>query len=162
MFSLQRRLFAGYGNKEHLPLGGYALLDLVYIAGLVGGLRWTKKRTGAHFPEKAPFSDMALIGMATHKLSVILTKEWSTAPLRAPFTKYQSIEKAGELNEVSRGHGFREAVGDLLTCPYCTGVWVATGFSLALANTPKATRFVASIFGAVAVADFLNCAYERV
>jgi hypothetical protein len=161
MLSLQRRLFAGYRNKEKLPLGGYALLDATYAAWLLSSLRWLK-RSGKGLPDSVNFKDLALLGIATHKLSIILTKEWSTAPLRAAFTQYQGIEQAGELNERSRGQGLQEAIGDLLTCPYCTGVWVATAFTLGMVASSRTTRLIASIFGAVAVSDFLHSAYEKV
>jgi uncharacterized protein DUF1360 len=36
-----------------------------------------------------------------------------------------------ELKEEVRGRGGRKTVGELATCPFCTRVWVLTGFSAA-------------------------------
>jgi hypothetical protein len=58
-----------------------------------------------------------------------------------------------------RGSGPRKALGELLTCPFCVGQWVATSFVLGLVLAPRATRLVASTFTAVAAADFLQLAY---
>jgi hypothetical protein len=41
------------------------------------------------------------------------------------------------------------------------GVWVASGLSYALVLFPRQTRLVTTIFGAQAIADFLNAAYAR-
>jgi hypothetical protein len=53
------------------------------------------------------------------------------------------------------------ALGELVTCPYCLGVWVASGLSYALVLFPRETRLVTTIFGSQAVADFLNAAFVR-
>jgi Protein of unknown function (DUF1360) len=35
--------------------------------------------------------------------------------------------RTGEVPESSRGSGLQKAVGDLVTCPWCVGPWVALG-----------------------------------
>jgi Protein of unknown function (DUF1360) len=40
------------------------------------------------------------------------------------------------------------------------GQWVATGILAGLAVAPRATRFVCSIFTAVAIGDFLQILYK--
>ena len=50
-----------------------------------------------------------------------------TSPLRAPFTVYQGQEGPAELKEEVRGKGAQKAVGELITCPFCIDMWVATG-----------------------------------
>jgi hypothetical protein len=136
------------------------VLDGVYLSWLTHTYFRMKKR-GLRLPQRPSWSDVFLVGLATHKLSLILSKEWSTAPLRAPFTQFEAIESGGELNETSRGTGMQEAIGDLLTCPYCLGVWVATGLSINLVNSPALTRLFAGILGSVAISDFLHSFYEK-
>ena len=54
----------------------------------------------------------------------------------------------------------RRAVGQLLTCPYCIGQWVAGGFTLGLVAAPRPTRLAAAMLAAVAFADTLQLAYK--
>jgi len=50
-------------------------------------------------------------------------------------------------------------VGELLTCPFCLGQWIATGLTVGLVLAPGPTRLVAATLAAVAGADFLHHAY---
>lgn len=59
-----------------------------------------------------------------------------------------------------RGTGLRKAIGDLVTCPWCTGPWVAGALMAGLVSRPRATRVIAGGFAAVAVSDFLHHAYQ--
>jgi Protein of unknown function (DUF1360) len=76
--------------------------------------------------------------MGTHKLSRTLTKEAVTSPLRAPFTHYLGIGGPAEVNEDGRQAGqLRHSMGELLTCPFCFDMWVATGFAIGLIFAPR-------------------------
>ena len=106
--------------------------------------------------------DIVMLGVATHKIGRIITKDWVTSPLRAPFVEYTESAGSGEVKERSRGHGLQRATGDLLTCPWCIAPWVAgTLYSLFLMN-PRAARIVAAGFTSVAVSDFLQHAHMAV
>jgi hypothetical protein len=67
--------------------------------------------------------DLLLYGLATEHLSRIITKDSVTAVLRAPFTHFKGAVGEGEVNEDVVGKGFRHAVGELLTCPFCAAQW---------------------------------------
>ena len=152
-----RALVAGYNPKgAAMPIGGYAILAGAYLAGLGAFLRLGRKK----IPRRIAAGDLALLGVATHKLTRIITRDWVTSPLRAPFTEYKSAASAGEVNETSRGEGLRRAVGDLLTCPWCMGPWVATGLAAGLVFAPHQTRLVAGIFVAVTASDYLHHVYR--
>lgn len=84
-----------------------------------------------------------------------------TSPLRAPFTRFKGRSGEAELAEQVRGTGPRKAVGELITCPFCVGQWVATGFVFGLVLAPRSTRLAASVFTALAGADFLQFAYAK-
>jgi hypothetical protein len=112
-------------------------------------------------PERMDAKDILLLGIATHKLSRLITQDWVTSPLRAPFTRYQGSTGAGEVKDKSRGTGIQRALGDLLTCPWCTGAWVAAILGYSLAFSPRLTRWVGGIFAIETISDFLHIAYER-
>ncbi len=80
--------------------------------------------------------------------------------MRAPFTELQGKGGPAELEERSRGNGARKAVGELLICPYCLGLWVVAAFSFGLVFAPRLTRFIASIFSALTISDFFQIAYK--
>ena len=65
-----------------------------------------------------------------------------------------------ELEERPRGSGARRALGELLVCPYCLGLWASGGFHAGLLFAPRATRFSASVLNAMAISDFLQIAYR--
>lgn len=83
-----------------------------------------------------------------------------TSPLRAPFTHYAGTGGPAEVQEEVREHSeFRHSLGELLTCPFCLDMWVATGFAIGLVFVPRFTRLIAGVFSALAGADFLQLAY---
>lgn len=99
--------------------------------------------------------------MATHKLSRLLARGSVTSPLRAPFTQFEGAAGLAEHHERPRGEsGVRHTVGELLTCPFCLGVWLATAYVGALAVAPRQARAVASVLGVVAVSDWLQVGYD--
>ena len=100
------------------------------------------------------------MGVATHKLTRLITKDWVTAPLRAPFTEYKESAGGGEVIEKSRGEGLQRAIGDLVTCPWCSAPWVAATLGFGFVFAPRVTRFVSGIFAGVTVSDFLQHVYE--
>lgn len=143
---------------EDRPLRGYAVAMGTYGA-LTAGVVALARRRGRSLPE-VTLRDLALFGLATHRASRLLTKDAVTSPLRAPFTRYESPGAPSELNESVRAQGsVGHAVGELLTCPFCLGQWVATGFVAGSVFAPRATRLVAAVFAAVGISDFLQYAY---
>ena len=82
-------------------------------------------------------------------------------PLRAPFTKNPEESGPSEVSEEAAGSGPQRAVGELLACPYCVGMWVASAVMYGLVLAPRPTRFVCSVFAALTGADVLQLAYSK-
>jgi hypothetical protein len=143
----------GYASEER-PLLPFATLAAAFNTGLAA-LLWRSKRV----PDLTA-GDVVLIGVATHKLSRLVTKDRITSFLRAPFVRYQGPAGHGEVDEAPRGHGVQRAVGELLVCPHCLATWVAGGFVAGMALSPRRTRAVAGLFTAIAIADSLHLAYR--
>jgi hypothetical protein len=148
---------SGYGNEE-APLRPYLGFIAVYNAGL-GAALLAARLAGRTLPSPT-VGDIALFGVATHKLSRLLAKDKVTAALRAPFAKYEEDGGPSEVEERPRGRGTRRAIGELVTCPYCLDQWVAAGFTVGSIAAPRATRLIAGVFATVAVADALQIAYK--
>jgi len=152
--------WTGYTDKpDEMPLAGYATLLAAYggIFGALFGSLSVRRDT----PMPRP-GDVIMLGIATHKIGRIITKDWVTSPLRAPFVEYVESAGGGEVKERSRGTGLRRATGDLLTCPWCIAPWVAGTLYSLFAINPRAARLVAAGFTSVAVSDFLQHAYTAV
>jgi Protein of unknown function (DUF1360) len=147
-----------YRAGEERPLGSYLAAMGTYAAS-VTALVGAGALAGGRLPERIAPYDLALLGVATHKVSRLLAKDTVTAPLRAPFTEFAGPQGQGELREEVRGHGVRHTVGELLTCPFCVAQWVATGFAAGLVLAPRATRLVAGTFTTVAISDALQNVY---
>jgi hypothetical protein len=142
-----------------MPLRDYAGLTALFNVALIGGLALAE-RSGRRIPERVSPGDLALLGVATHKLSRLITKDRVTAFARAPFTRYEKPAGHGELEEHARGTGMRRAIGQLLTCPYCISQWVAGGLTVGLVAAPRATRLAAALFAAVTISDALQLAWK--
>src|SRR5207248_9372353 len=89
--------------------------------------------------------DLALLGIATHKLSRIVAKDRITGILRAPFVNYIRSTGAGVVEEEPRGRGIQRGIGQLVSCPYCMAPWCATALGFGFAFAPRVPRFLAVI-----------------
>jgi hypothetical protein len=149
-----------YRQGHERPLGGYAVLmaffgALVGLAGAIAAVRGTTSR------RISPY-DLVLMTAATHKLARIVSKDAVASPLRMPFTRYRDSGAPGEVMEDVRERGqLRHAVGELLTCPFCLSVWIATAFTVGHLFAPALTRLVTPMLTAVAGAGHLQFAYTR-
>ncbi|CAL9357278.1 hypothetical protein SUDANB58_00583 [Streptomyces sp. enrichment culture] len=148
-----------YDGEEEAPLWGYAALTTTFATG-VGLFAVLARRRGVRLPEGVPPWDMALLGAATFKASRLLSKDKVTSFIRAPFTRRERDSEANEVMDVSRGSGLRRAVGDLVSCPFCTSAWVAGGLVGTYATAPRAARLVCAGLTAVTVADWLQYAWS--
>ena len=148
-----------YEGDEERPLGSYAAILATHLA-IVGGALGAAARSG-RLPDRVRVGDIALGAVATFKLSRLLTRSAVASPLRAPFTRYEGVSGPAELKEEVRGHGARHAVGELLTCPFCLGHWVATAFCLGLVYAPELTRTAGAVLAIDAGADVLQFANAR-
>jgi hypothetical protein len=135
---------------EERPLPEYAALAAAFGSVLGGFLLLAGRR----LPERITWTDTVRIGLASYKVGRLIAKDRVTTFVRAPVTEDPDATEP-------KREGAARALGELLTCPYCIGLWVASGFAYSLVLFPRQTRFVTTIFGGQAVADFLNAAFVK-
>ena len=152
--------FAGHSPDKDRPLGWYTLLISLFT-GLAGGFATWFRRSGRELPQQMDTRDLALVALATHKSSRMLGKARVTAPMRAPFTRYEGHAGPSEVRERARGRGLRRVIGELITCPYCLSMWIAGAFTAGLLVAPRPTRWLASMLTAVFGSDVLQIAYRK-
>jgi hypothetical protein len=151
---------AGYAPpRERPPLAAYATFAAVFHGAMATAVA-AAKRSGRDLPQRVEPGDVVLIGAASYKLSRLITKKKVTAFVRAPFTELEGKGGPAELEEKPRGTGLQRALGELLVCPYCLGLWASGGFHVGLLFAPRATRFSASVLTAMSISDFLQIAYK--
>ncbi|MDQ2677132.1 MAG: DUF1360 domain-containing protein [Actinomycetota bacterium] len=150
-------------KNPHDPerLAGYRAVAAVYLSGaLVAGIGLARRRATEPRPSLArEWGDVALVSLATFKASRLLTKQTVTSPLRAPFTEFTGHGGPGEVNVRPTGDGWRRSVGELLSCPFCLDVWLASGSTVALRLAPGPTRVALSTLASVGLADMLHFVY---
>ncbi|MFF9623350.1 DUF1360 domain-containing protein [Streptomyces griseosporeus] len=148
-----------YADRGEAPLAGYAALAAAYAAG-AAVFTAAARRRGVRVPDRVPPWDVTLLGVATFKASRLLTRDKVTSFLRAPFTRREEQGPGSEVMDAPRGRGLRRAVGELVSCPFCTAAWVAGGLVCSYVAVPRATRLVCAGLGAVTVADGLQYAWS--
>jgi Protein of unknown function (DUF1360) len=151
---------SGYADPQKRPPFAPYLAFIGLFGTLLSTALLIARRQGRSLPEKVNLGELLLVGTASHKVSRLISKDKVTSPLRAPFTELEGKGGPAEFEESSRGTGLQKAVGELLICPYCLGLWVVAGFSVGLLFAPRLTRFIASLFAALTISDFFQIAYK--
>lgn len=147
-----------YAPDHDVPLSRYGVMMSAFALGFGAVVSKMTRR----MPRQPALSDIWLLGAATHKLTRIITKDFITSPLRAPFTRRGELEGGGEVRDKPRGAGLQAALGELFSCPYCLGPWVATGLQSFLLVRPLEARFLIRTLVVVAISDFLHQSYATV
>jgi hypothetical protein len=148
----------GYGRPDG-AVAGYGRLLAGYGVGVaIAGL--ALRLAGRRLPSLSA-GDLLLFGAATHHVAHIVAKDPVASPLRAPFTRFEGAEGPAELKESVRGEGLRKSIGELVTCPFCVGHWVATGFTIGAAASPRLARFAAGVCAVATVSDGLQLLRHR-
>lgn len=152
--------FEGYAPEAEPPLRSYAVLISVF-ASLASAFATWFRASGRELPDRIDAGDLALLTVASHKTSRMIAKDRVASPIRAPFTRLEGEGGPGEVSESARGEGLRKAIGELLVCPYCLGMWTSAGYVAGLLVLPRFTRWVASVMTAFFGSELLQIAYKK-
>ncbi|MFJ1811200.1 MULTISPECIES: DUF1360 domain-containing protein [unclassified Streptomyces] len=147
-----------YSAGHDRPLGGYLAAMAGFGAYTAAWVTAVRLR-GRPLPERPEPWDVVLTSVATFRLSRLLSKASVTSPLRAPFTRYVGPQGPAELHEEAQPEDGKETVGELVTCPFCMSVWVASTLTAGQLLWPRATRTAMGALAALAGADALQLAY---
>jgi hypothetical protein len=142
------------------PLGSYAMLMATFSSLAAGFATWFH-RSGRELPDRIDPGDLALLTVASHKAARMITKDRVTSAVRAPFTRFERDAGPGEVSESARGRGLRRAIGELLVCPYCLGMWTSAALTASLLVFPRFTRWFATVLTMFFGSEMLQLAYRR-
>ncbi len=155
-----QRLTAGHSPQQDRPLGGYATLMGMFV-GLAAAFGAWFRASGRELPDSMSTRDMALLTVASQKASRTITRDRVTSAVRAPFTEFQDDAGPAEVDERARGRGLRRAIGELLVCPYCLGMWISAALTASLLVFPRFTRWFCAVFATFFGSELLQIAYSR-
>jgi hypothetical protein len=147
----------GYSPGQERPLRSYLGLTGTFGALMAGSLALA--RAAGREVDRPGVLDVLLAGLATQKLSRVISRAKVTSPIRAPFTRFEKPAGHGELSEAPRGDGMRHALGEMLVCPHCLAQWVAAGFAVGWIFAPRTTRLLTAMWAAQSVADLAQLGY---
>ncbi|WP_320781901.1 DUF1360 domain-containing protein [Streptomyces sp. CRN 30] len=156
--ALLRQAEQTYSDGHERPLRGY-LTAMAAFGAYTAAWGAAVRLRGRPLPDRPVPWDVALTAVATFRLSRLLSKASVTSPLRAPFTRYVGPQGPAELHEEARDEDRRETVGELMTCPFCMSVWVASTLTAGQLLCPRATRTAMGALTALAGADALQLTY---
>jgi len=135
------------------PYSSYATIAATFLGGLTGAAALA--RAQGRDPRDLTTLDLVTLVGATFKASRTISRDRVGTFLREPFVEGE----AGEGDEQPAGEGLRRAIGELVTCTRCVGVWVAAGLGSAQVVTPRFGRLLTWTLAAAAANDFLQTAF---
>lgn len=107
---------------KHERLFGWLTLDMIIFA--VANILLISHFSDRFFVLRdLSYFQFLVLGLAAYRAAHVLSNEAVTKPLRAPFIK--ETQKDGKTVEEPKKHGFLGAMGLLIYCPSCTGVWLS-------------------------------------
>jgi hypothetical protein len=148
------------GNYDSQDYATKLALSGLFLS-LVMAFGWrmpaTKKKDKAL---KLKATDLALLGVATHRLGRLVAYDKIAEPFRLPFAETVPDSLGAGKTTTARGEGIRRALGELITCPICAGTWIAAGLVYGLHLLPNPTRLLITIMGVTGIAEMLNALVE--
>jgi hypothetical protein len=136
-------------NPEPASSSDYAALSAGWGA-LLGAVLVAARDKG---DEPVRPAEVLPLGLATFALAKLVAKEKVDAWVREPFVE----ERAG--GREPKGEGLRYAVGELITCTRCVGVWSALGLTALRVTRPREARVVNAVLGASAINDVAQAGF---
>jgi hypothetical protein len=100
------------------PYRAYAAILGLYAAGLAGA--GALGRALERDPQCQTALDLGVLGLATFKVARTLSRDSVASFVREPFVRGDA--RSGDEEPVRTG-GFDEAIGELVTCTRCVGIW---------------------------------------
>jgi hypothetical protein len=148
---------AKYRKQEHstkLTIIGIFLTIFFSVAS-----RMKKDQKDINKIKLKPF-DLILLGFSTFRLGRLVSFDTVFEPIRYPFTETVDMENgAGKVVE-PKGEGMKRAIGEMISCPICSGTWIAAGLVYGLQLFPNLTRLFLWVNSSIGLAEFTNSLSE--
>ena len=110
--------------------------------------------------ERLTALDLIMLALASYRAGRMVSYDKVFETERLPFAVTVPDPTGAGDTVVPRGNGFRQAIGELICCPVCSGTWIASLLVFGLVILPGPTRMFIRIMSAVGLAEFINAATE--
>ena len=148
------------GKKSNDAARGamYVVLSFTFVSIFaVFNLLFTQRRKDV---ELKPF-ELGMLGLSVYRLGRMVAYDRVMETYRSAFTKtVPDPSGAGETTEPKGRSGAQVALGELLSCPICSGTWIAAALVYALALVPRPARVFLYITSAIGLGELLNAVTE--
>jgi hypothetical protein len=137
------------------PHRAYAGLVATFAGGMTSAsaLAHLLRREG---PEPTPLH-LVLLALATFKVARTVSRDDVTSFIREPFVQGEPSEPEAE-EPVETGD-VRQAIGELLTCTRCTGVWSAASIATLDVLAPRLGRLAIWSLALAGANDWLEAGF---
>lgn len=137
------------------PREAYATIMGVFVGGVAvaGGLA----RLFGRDPREHSWLDLAALSAATFKTARTIARDEVTSFIREPFVEGDAHE--GEDEKPVQTGGMEQAIGELVTCSRCVGIWAAAGLATAQVLAPRFGRLLTWSLAGAGINDFLQAGF---
>jgi len=115
---------------------------------------------GKEAPFKVTGLDLTMLGLTSFRAGRLVPYDQVTEPLRSPVTDTEPDSYGTSQTTVAEGSGVRKAIGELVACPTCVGMWVSAFLVYGLRIAPVPTRLFLAFTSASGIAEILDSATE--
>jgi hypothetical protein len=143
-------------TDANVPYQAHATILGAFVGGaaVAGGVA----RLLGRDPREQSWLDPATLSAATFKASRTIARDEVTSFLREPFVEGMGGDD-DEDRPVQTG-GMDQAIGELVTCSRCVGMWVAAGLATTQVVAPRFGRLLTWSLACAGVNDFLQAGFE--
>ncbi|MDQ5822517.1 MAG: DUF1360 domain-containing protein [Actinomycetota bacterium] len=142
-------------RAERPPYNAYAQIFATFAGGLAaaGGLA----RMLGRDPRADTPLDLIVLAGATFKAARTIARDDVTSFVRDPFVEGDA--GSGEEERPKQTGGMEQAIGELVTCTRCVGIWAAAGLTATQIVAPRFGRMLTWTLAAAAANDFLQAGF---
>jgi len=151
MLSGQRNI-----RSEILTKIALSIVFLIFFAGFV----LTMNRLDLWDQAEFQVIDLVLLSFATLRLGRLISYDLVMQPLRSPFTETVADSSGAGDTVEAKGSGPKRVIGELLSCPICSGTWIAAFLVYGLYLFPNPTRVFLIMTAVICFSDVLNALLE--
>jgi Protein of unknown function (DUF1360) len=105
------------------------------------------------------FGTFLLLGLAAFRLTRLIVFDQIMAPLRRPFfTEIEEKDEEGktEIYIIPKEKGLRHWIGELLSCYWCTGVWVSVCLTFLYTLQSQVGEFLILLLAVAAIGSLIE------
>jgi Protein of unknown function (DUF1360) len=105
--------------------------------------------------------ELVMLGLATYRLGHLISFDKVTEPLRMAFTETKMDDFGAGMTVEPRGEGVQRAIGELISCPICSGTWAAAALVYLVNLFPGPGRAFITMLGAIGMGEMLHGLSEQ-